>query len=169
MVSILESRRESAEISARERKRIDLRRLFPGRVNCKFDNGRFGREAILATSSGGFSIRVGVAHRLRGTAVAHACTATTTLLQFSRARTMPLFLRSRDAYAYIYIICIYTRRGKVDGRQTRLHDRREDIVVHRSRTMSMTYSSDERRCESIVSSMKMFLQAFLSSLLPTLP
>lgn len=43
------------------------------------------------------------------------------------------------------------------------------IVVHRSRTMSMTYSSDERRCESVVSSMKMFLQAFLSSLLPTLP
>lgn len=78
-------------------------------------------------------------------------------------------MRMHIVYTYIYKICIYTRRGKVDGRQTRLHDRREDIVVHRSRTMSMTYSSDERRCESVVSSMKMFLQAFLSSLLPTLP
>lgn len=39
----------------------------------------------------------------------------TTLLQFSRAWTMPLFLRSRDAYAYC--IYIYTQERWMDGKR----------------------------------------------------
>lgn len=164
MIPILESRRgDNRNIgSFRERKEIDLRRLLPGRVNCQFDDGRFRREAILATSSGSRFVWVSrtdyAGHSLR-----------------AQQRRYYSFLAHGQCHYFcdrgmrMHIVCIYIYTRKVDGRQTRLHDRREDIVVYGLRTMSMTYSSDERRCESLVFSMKMFLQAFLSSPLPTSP